>query len=502
MTQAPRPHQARAFNIPENLRHKDVPDLTGVDEQHFAAIAASIDDQVATLTRRLDELRSTAARDGEAAMARDQQIRRILANLRTVRQYGFDLCLGRIVFENDGVIRYIGRSGLSDRSGNQLLIDWRTPAAEPFFAATHADPMGLASRRRFRWNRGRVVDYWDEVFTDSAFAHTAALDDQSAFIATLGASRSPRMRDVLGTIQSDQNAIIRAGSRGTLVVDGGPGTGKTVVALHRAAYLLYSDPRLGHHRGGVLVVGPHKPYLAYVSDILPSLGEEGVQTCTLRQLVPEGEAAGLEADPQTADLKAQRTMAGVVESAVRFYEEPPTAPLEVDTAWATVRITPTDWAAAFDAAEPGIPHNEARDVIWQALLHILLDKHDGDVPLDALRRDAAANHELTATFNAAWPLLHATDVIADLWSVPAYLRRCAPWLTTAEVRALQRSDPYAWTEHDLPFLDAARQRLGDPDAAKREQHKVREEAARRAEMSYVIDDLIAADDSRCRSCRC
>ena len=140
---------------------------------------------------------------------------------------------------------YIGRLGLTDARGRRLLVDWRSPAAEPFFGATHANPMGLASRRRYRWTRGRITDYWDEVFTpDGLEGHAAALDDQSAFIASLGSNRSPRMRDVLGTIQADQDAIIRAGSRGALVVDGGPGTGKTVVALHRAAYLLYSDPRL------------------------------------------------------------------------------------------------------------------------------------------------------------------------------------------------------------------------------------------------------------------
>ena len=157
--------------------------------------------------------------------------------------------------------------------------------------------MGLASRRRYRWTRGRISDYWDEVFTAEGFETHAALDDQSAFIASLGSDRSPRMRDVLGTIQADQDAIIRAGSRGALVVDGGPGTGKTVVALHRTAYLLYSDPRLGHRRGGVLFVGPHQPYLSYVSDVLPSLGEEGVQTCTLRDLVPQGAAATPESRP-------------------------------------------------------------------------------------------------------------------------------------------------------------------------------------------------------------
>jgi DNA helicase IV len=150
---------------------------------------------------------------------------------------------------------YVGRPGLTEGAGRRLLLDWRSPAAEPFFGATHANPTGLASRRRCRWTLGRISDYWDEVFTADGFhGHAAALDDQSAFIASLGGSRSPRMRDVLGTIQADQDAIIRAGSRGALVVDGGPGTGKTVVALHRTAYLLYSDPRLGHRRGGVLFV--------------------------------------------------------------------------------------------------------------------------------------------------------------------------------------------------------------------------------------------------------
>ncbi len=137
-------------------------------------------------------------------------------------------------------------------------------------------------------------------------------------------SRSPQMRDVLGTIQADQDAIIRAGSRGALVVDGGPGTGKTVVALHRTAYLLYSDPRLGHRRGGVLFVGPHQPYLAYVADVLPSLGEEGVQICTLRDLVPEGATAAIETDPHVAMLKSSADMVKAIEPAVRLYEEPPT----------------------------------------------------------------------------------------------------------------------------------------------------------------------------------
>ena len=203
------------------------------------------------------------------------------------------------------------------------------------------------------------------------------------------------MRDVLGTIQADQDAIIRAGSRGALVVDGGPGTGKTVVALHRTAYLLYSDPRLGHRRGGVLFVGPHQPYLAYVADVLPSLGEEGVQTCTLRDLVPEGAAAAIETDPDVARLKSSADLVKAIEPAVRFYEEPPTEGMTVETHWSDIWLSADDWAEAFDAPDPGTPHNEARDQIWEELLTILMDKHDDDdVPADLLRRSLLQNEEL------------------------------------------------------------------------------------------------------------
>jgi hypothetical protein len=334
------------------------------------------------------------------------------------------------------------------------------------------------------------------VFTpDGLEGHAASLDDQSAFIASLGGSRSARMGDVLGTIAADQDAIIRAGSRGALVVDGGPGTGKTVVALHRAAYLLYSDPRLGHRRGGVLFVGPHQPYLAYVADVLPSLGEEGVQTCTLRDLVPEGAAAATETDPGVARLKSSADLVKAIEAAVRFYEKPPAKGMTVQTHWSDIWLSADDWTEAFEAPEPGTPHNEARVQVWEELLTILMDKHDGDAPADLLRKSLLQNRELRATFSRAWPLLEATDLVGDLWSVPAYLRLCAPWLTPDEVRRLQRRDAQAWAVSDLPLLDAARQRLGDPEASRRMIQRNAAVAAEREEMDKVINNLIeAADD--------
>jgi len=266
------PSATTVFDLPGRLRGKADPRLIGDDERHFSEIATSLEQAVADLTLRLETARKAPGGNGQEAMDRDLEVHRLSARLRTLRRFGLDLCLGRIVSADCGEPVYVGRLGLKDGTGRPLLIDWRSPAAEPFFGATHANPMGLASRRRYRWTAGRVSDYWDEVFTPQGLEGHAVLDDQSAFIASLGSSRSDRMRDVLTTIQADQDAIIRAGSRGALVVDGGPGTGKTVVALHRTAYLLYSDPRLGHRRGGVLFVGPHRPYLAYVSDVLPSLG--------------------------------------------------------------------------------------------------------------------------------------------------------------------------------------------------------------------------------------
>ena len=486
----------RAFALPDRLAAKADPDLIAADQRHFAAIAQSLEQTIADLSDRLDVARKQPGGTGQEAMDRDVEVHRLTARLRGLRRFGLDLCLGHIVAADDPEPVYVGRLGLTDSGGRRLLLDWRSPAAEPFFGATHANPMGLTSRRRYRWTGGRITDYWDEVFTADGFEGHAALDDQSAFIASLGSSRSPRMRDVLGTIQADQDAIIRAGSRGTLVVDGGPGTGKTVVALHRTAYLLYSDPRLEHRRGGVLFIGPHQPYLAYVGDVLPSLGEEGVQTCTVRDLVPEVAGAPVETDPEVARLKASAAMVSAIEPAVRLYEETPTTGMEVDTPWGDLWLSAHDWAEAFAAPDPDTPHNEARDQIWDELVSILVDKHvDDEAPPDLLRRALRQDEELVTTFDKAWPVLDPTEIVEDLWSVPAYLRLCAPWLEPDEVQALRRPEPRAWTVSDLPLLDAAWRRVGDPEVSRRRRRHEADVAAERERMQDVVDHLIATDDS-------
>jgi superfamily I DNA/RNA helicase len=187
-------------------------------------------------------------------------------------------------------------------------------------------------------------------------------------------------------------------------------------------------------------------------------------------------------------------MVQAIEPAVRFYEEPPTKGMTVETDWSEIWLSADDWAEAFDAAEPGTPHNEARDEVWEELLSILADKVDSETSPELLRKSLLRNHELVSAFSRAWPLIDAADLVGDLWTVPAYLRKCAPWLDADQVSALQRTDAQAWTVSDLPLLDAARRRLGDPEAARRRRRQEATIAAERERMSRVVDDLIAVAD--------
>ncbi|GAA4485524.1 RNA polymerase recycling motor ATPase HelR [Microbacterium panaciterrae] len=490
------------FALPPALARKADPALIAADDAHLAAIRDRLAEEIVALETRLAGLRAAHARPGQEALDRDLEIHRSTSRLQLLRRFGVDLCLGRMVAadpaDRDPETVYIGRIGLSDARGRRLLVDWRAPAAEPFFAATHADPQGLISRRRYRWASRRITDYWDEVFDPDGLEGAAALDDQSAFIASLGASRSPRMRDVLSTIQADQDAIIRASSRGALVVDGGPGTGKTVVALHRAAYLMHAEQRLSH--GGILFVGPHRPYLAYVEDVLPSLGEDSVRVCTLADLAPEGRAGDRmpeEQDPHARALKSGMRLLDAVTAAVRYHEHAPADPLLVETPWRDVVVEPSVWSAAFDAPEPGLAHNEARDVAWEALIAALVeDDADEDVPPHLLDRALRQSGALQRAFVAAWPVLDPAGVVADLWEIPAYLRICAPWLSDEERAVLHRADPRAWTRQDLPLLDAARALTGDPAGSRTRRRQEAVTAEEREYRERVLDELLAADDDR------
>lgn len=518
------PEAPGIFALPDHLAHKADPAHIAADERHLAAVSRALDQKVVLLSARLDARRRDPAGRGAQTIERDADIRRLVAELATLRRFGLDVCIGHYAVamsdpaapdshhpdhhQTGSAPVYVGRIGLTDAAGTPLLVDWRTPVAEPFFAATLADPRGVTYRRRYRWSGGRIVDYWDEVFgdDDEVSSHVSP-DDLSAFVSSLSEARTGRMRDVLTTIQADQDAIIRADSRGALIVDGGPGTGKTVVALHRAAYLLHEQSRAGLRRGNLLLVGPHRPYLDYVADVLPSLGEHSVQTATVADLglaalggaiaTPPG---GLpdEPDPEVARLKSDLRMVEAIVAAVRFYEQPPEQSMLVQTEWVDLRLTPADWAEAFGSVEDGTPHNEAHPQIRETVAEILVDRalHNsaGGVPEEVLRAELAAHPDLHRALYRVWPMISATDLVGDLWTVPAYLRLCAPWLTTEQLRLLQRPAAGAWTTVDLPLLDAAHHRLGDADRARRTQRRRADRSAELARRQRVIDDLIAADD--------
>ena len=483
------------FHLPENLHAKATAVLLDADRAQLARVAASLAGQRAELTRRLTDARRQDAGSGGAAVDRDLEIRRLSSRLRVLERFDIDICLGRMT-PADGDPVYIGRIGLAADDGTRLLVDWRTPAAEPYFAATMEDPHGIVSRRRYRWSSGRISDYWDEALAADGFDGAASLDDQSAFIASLGTHRTPRMRDVLATIQADQDAIIRAPSPGALVVDGGPGTGKTVVALHRAAQLLYAEPRLTQNAGGMLLVGPHAHYLAYVEDVLPSLGEDTVRLSTLRDLVPEGATAVDEPDPAVAARKAALDPQALLDAAARAFERPPAHALRLESPWADLWVSREEWTELFTAADPAVSHNEARDEVWEEILELLVDQvDDEDVPPHVIRRWLRQDDELTGMFVRAWPLLSPADVVQRLWSSPELLRRCAPALSDDDIATLRRDPSSAWTVADLPFLDAARRRIGDADRVRDEHRRQAVIASAQEQMSHVVDHLIEDDDS-------
>lgn len=524
--------QESVFDLPPRLQRKADPALIDRDERQFAAIAAALAADRERTETRLTALRREAVRGGQRALERDLEVQSLSARSRILRRFGRDACIGRVVDE-EGVVTYIGRFGLADAAEERLLMDWRAPASAPFFAATAARPLGLTSRRRYRWREGRIVDYWDEVFAADGIDHSAALDDQSAFIASLGESRSSTMRDVLATIQSDQDAIVRAGAAGALVVDGGPGTGKTVVALHRAAYLLYADARVQSGGGGLLFVGPHRPYVDYVDDVLPSLGEDGALVCAVNDLVDVGDVVE-EDDPEVRRLLGDGRVVDAVGAAVRLWQRPPRRRTPIETAGGTVVLGPAEWSEVFADAD-GLPHNALRGRAWERLLEVLEDRVDDELrdgggagdgwcegwgeasrsssrsgddfdaygagwDADESTREALENdEELQALFDRAWPLLDPDALLRGLLTTGEMLRRCAPWLSAVEVDVLiTRGASTRWTDVDLPLLDAARRSVGDPRSEVRARRDRRAAAEEHRVMSDVVSDLIAADDGDLR----
>lgn len=509
------------FALADRLAWKARSELIGADLALFDEVAAARAQATQECELRRERRLREPAHAGQEALERDLEIRRLTARLQVLNRFALDTCIGRTV-DDAGVVTYIGRIGLVDPKGKRLLVDWRTPAAEAFFAASGGNPMGLTSRRRYQWSAGRIVDYWDEPLGVAASDTALVLDEQSAFIASLGHSRSRAMRDVLATINSDQDNIIRADAHGALVVDGGPGTGKTVVALHRAAFLSYSASQKASSDASLLFVGPHRPYLNYIDDVLPSLGEDGALVCTLADLVAGGGLMPTEADPRVAGVKADPRLGDAIRAATALWEHPPTTSTVIDTAWGEVTVTARQWSEIFSAASDGIPHNEVRGRAWDLFLDVLVDLIeaeprrddladafdsgiDADSGFDAYWTDAeddddvretlTRDDELRGLFERIWPVLDPDALVRGLWRSAPMLKRCAPWLSDDARDALVEASDRPWTDADLPLLDLARTSIGDPFALARRDAARAEEAAAQDVMADALTHLIDSDDT-------
>jgi DNA helicase IV len=392
---------------------------------------------------------------------------------------------------------YIGRIGLRDDEHEPRLIDWRAPAAQPFYAATPKDPHGLIRRRHIYTRNRTVTGVDDEVFDLDRLSEPdrRSLSGEAMLIASITSSRTGRMSDVVATIQAEQDRVIRSSLQGVLVVQGGPGTGKTVAALHRAAYLLYTHRRTLERRG-VLVIGPNATFLRYISQVLPSLGETDVVLSSIGELF-RGVKAAPDDDPAAAVIKGDARMAGVLRRAVRNLQQVPPGDLLLTADGVAMTVPREVVLRARDRAR-GLrkPHNVARKLFITELLGALaaaeaqalgrqLDPED----LPYARARLWDEPPVRTALDALWPFLTPQRLVAGLLAEEGALRKAAPGFTDTERAAVLRpGHPDSWTVADVPLLDEAAQLLGTDDTAEKRRRRAAERE-RRAEERYAREVL-------------
>ncbi|MFW3172051.1 HelD family protein [Geodermatophilus sp. CPCC 206100] len=468
------------------------------EQQYVEELYGRLDAARDLAATRLKQAISWPAVDPQALQERDATVRFQTERVTALDAAEAGLCVGRIDRTEDGPL-YIGRIGLpaDDAGGDPALVDWRAPAARPFYTATPVHPLGVDRRRHIRTRGRRVVRLDDEVLTGGVAG--SDLTGEAALMAALDTARTGRMTDIVRTIQAEQDRIIRADDRGVLVVQGGPGTGKTAVALHRAAYLLYTHrERLA--RRGLLVVGPTPTFLRYIADVLPSLGETGVLLAGLGQLRPGLDARAAE-DPATAAVKGRLEMVEVLQRAVTDRQVLPDRPREVTIDGFLLRLRPIDVSRAQNAARRADRlHNLARPVFAARVVDTLtkryaerlgsdlLDPED----LSALRKEVAEDSAVRGLVEELWPVLTPERLLRDLYADPARIERATPGWDDATRALLHRARGTGWTPADVPLLEEAEELLGFDDSAQR----AREERDRRRRLAEAQETLDVLHGSR------
>ncbi|MFK3980725.1 HelD family protein [Micromonospora sp. NPDC050397] len=464
------------------------------DDQHADEIGRE-QEYVSMLYGRLDGLRDRAARRlagqlrsvGGTQQARSQRDSTIAMYAEQVDSYGAvedGLCFGRLDLD-EGAPRYIGRIGIFDEEGDYdpLLVDWRAPAARSFYLATAASPDGVRRRRHIRTRFRKVVGINDEVLDLDAARTTEheGLTGEAALLAAVNARRTGRMSDIVQTIQAEQDRVIRADLPGVLVVQGGPGTGKTAVALHRAAYLLYTHRQQLSTRG-VLVVGPNATFLRYISQVLPTLAETGVLLRTLGELFPGISATRAEA-ATVAEVKGRPVMTELLAAAIRDRQQVPDDGMEVlverDTLWLDRQ---TVLAARERARRSGRPHNLARPLFDIEIIHALsrqvADRIGADplggenlleeADLAEIRRELRDEPGVEEALAELWPVLTPQRLLADLFASSERIDAAGrdlvgAELTEAELELLHRNPEGGLSPADVPLLDECAELLGEDD---------------------------------------
>lgn len=466
---------------------------------------AALYDRLDTERKRADERYRAALRgdidkqDGATLVQRDADVRALAGEVSRLDIADSGLCFGQLE-STEGERSYIGRIGLFDNENDYepLLLDWRAPAARAFYVATGASPEGMRRRRQFH-TRGRdVLDFTDEVLGRPGSDDVRGSSD-AALLAAVNAPRTEGMNDIVATIQAGQDEIIRLDHPGVLVIEGGPGTGKTVVALHRVAYLLYTQ-RERMERHGVLVIGPSPAFLNHVGRVLPSLGETNVVFMTTGELFP-GVRTTAEDTPEAARIKGSLDILDTLKAAIADRQRTPEEPLEIRLADVTVAINAetAEWAIQ-EARDTGLPHNDARTTFTDVITWVLTERAIARIGKGWLTRDDKQawehlrselldeldDHEgLAKALDQLWPELTPQSLLSGLYESPERLT------AAGADQALYRADGDAWTVADVPLLDELVDLLGgvkvDPKAERERQEE-------QAYAAGVLDLMVARED--------
>ncbi|AIV39768.1 HelD family protein [Curtobacterium sp. MR_MD2014] len=491
------------------------PTETDRERSYVDGLFTRLDELTAEAEQRLAETRRQAVGGNHQSRSeRDAYARLYEDTIATLDRVGDRLVFGRLEVSEpespDDTFRYIGRVGLRDVEHRPLLLDWRVPGASAFYQATAAHPMGMRARRHLTLEGRTVVNVEDEVFDATLYDDERThLQGEGALLAAVTAERTGRMTDIVATIQGEQDRIIRSALEGVLIVQGGPGTGKTAVALHRAAYLLYTH-RDRLRGSGVLMVGPSPAFLTYIEQVLPSLGETGVVMASLGSLYP-GVHATMHDHGDVAAVKGSAQMASLLRRAVRSRQVVPTESVVLDVEGERLTVPPQLVADALKRAQDrGKPHNVARvtfnKIALDAMTRLLADQLRArgttvdEADEKVLREDIRSSYDARVLLNTAWLPLPPEKFLEDLYARPNWLASLTPDWTPARRALLRRPRGAGFTIEDVPLLDEAAELLGpfDPTggAAKRAAKASRNrdiENARQAIENMGVEGIVSAE---------